>query len=156
MRRSKLTDKILPQVYADDPIHRIAAELSRADSSSHSKAKSHTANRYHHHHHQSGGGPLSGALFRRPRPHHRGQQRPRRPRRSVLDEEYFPSSWSSNSWKQRRKPPPPTAPEKRGYSGHQGGGHSLSHLSIISCLCTAISLAQSKYQHTNKQGGGVS
>ena len=120
-----MTDKS-PQVYKDDPIHRIAAELSRADSSSNAKSHS-TSNQFRE-------GPLAGALFRRPRPHHRSRVRPRR---SVLDEEYFSgppprssSLWSSSSWKQRRKP----AAEKRSYSGHQGGGFLYPSSSPFSTL----------------------
>ena len=53
-----MTDKS-PQVYKDDPIHRIAAELSRADS----KAKSHSNFATEHHSHHQSGGPLAKVLM---------------------------------------------------------------------------------------------
>lgn len=133
-----------PQVYKDDPIHRIAAELSRADSRN---AKSYSpfataAAGHHHSGQQSSRSPLAGgAPFRRPRPHRR--PRPTRPRRSVLDEGYFsgprrPQSqspsilWSSSSWKQRRKPA--TTAEKRSYSSNQGGGRILYPFSSLTLV----------------------
>ena len=55
----KLTDET-PQVYKDDPIHRIAAELSRADS----KARPHSNFATEHHHSQrQSGGPLAKVLM---------------------------------------------------------------------------------------------
>ena len=95
------------QIYKDDPIHRVAAELRRADNSGRDSGRG-----------GGGGGGLIGALFHHPR---RPNRPNRRPRRSVgAGEEYFSpiALSSSNSWKQRSRK---QQTSKRSYKNHQGG-----------------------------------